>query len=133
VDPDGSPQALAVLNHIWAIYRGLPPKAVDSQTTASLNTLSQERNLRLLESEASLPRIFWPILAMGAVMTTVLGLLLHLHNGKVRVLTVALLAGTMALCLWLIVELNYPFTGEVSVAAAPFYEHAIYVIKSLPR
>ncbi len=46
-------------------------------------------------------------------------------------ITIALLTGTIVLCLWLVLEINHPFTRDVSVFPDPL--HAIYVINSLPR
>jgi hypothetical protein len=132
LDRDGSPQALAALNEIWTIYRGLPPNSVDSATTASLNDLSKERNLRLLEEEATLPSLLWIILVVGAMITIAFGMILHMKNVQLHVITIALLTGTIVLCLWLIVEINHPFTGDIRVSADP-YEHAIYVINTLSR
>jgi hypothetical protein len=129
---DGSPDALAVLNQIWTIYRGVPPTAVDSDMTATLNELSKDRDLRLLHAQASLPNIFWTILVFGAVITIFSGLILHMKNTRLHVVTIALLTATIVLCLWLIIELNRPFTGDLSVSPDP-YQHAIYVINSLPR
>jgi hypothetical protein len=129
LDPNGSPHILAVVNQIWTIYRGLPPNSVDSDTTAILLELGKEHNLRLQDTEAILPGIFWIILVVGAVITIAFGIILHMKNVQFHVITIALLTGMIVLCLWIIVEINH---GDASIAPA-LYEHAIYVINSLPR
>jgi hypothetical protein len=44
----------------------------------------------------------------------------------------ALLAGLIAICIWMIAMINHPFGGEVHVSTAAF-QHAIHVIEGLPR
>jgi hypothetical protein len=43
----------------------------------------------------------------------------------------ALLTALLTSCLWLIVLINHPFSGEVQVPADAF-QQALYVINSLP-
>ena len=124
--------ALAAINTMWSIYRGLPPDKVDSHTTDSLDNLTTQRAIRLQSNVAGLPAVLWLGLVFGGVVTTAFALVLHMNNIQLHAALTALLAGLIATCIWMIVMINHPFAGEVQVSTAAF-QHAIYVIDNLPR
>jgi membrane protein implicated in regulation of membrane protease activity len=129
---EGSPQALAVINQVWTIYRGLPSTSVDSSTTTALDELSQARAARLLANEASLPAPFWFVLVVGAAITICFCLVLHMVDIRLHAGMTALLTGLLAMCIWLIVAINQPLAGDLHVSPDAF-EYALHVINNLPR
>ncbi len=80
-----------------------------------LYNLSKLRDERLLELESTLPGIIWGVLIIGAIITLLFSTLLGTENillhGLLKSLFVILIASTF----FLIIELDYPFTGEISV------------------
>jgi hypothetical protein len=132
LESEGSPRAIAVINQVWTIYRSLPPTAADAYTTTALNELSQQRAARLLANQTSLPGPFWVVLVMGAAITICFCLILRMENVRLHAGMTALLAGLIAMCLWLIVVINHPLAGDLHISPGAF-EYALYVINNLPK
>ncbi len=128
---DGSPRATQVINEIWAIYQSVPRSEVDSNTTIFLTNLSEQRAIRL-QSNESLSGAFGIVLVVGAVCTIAFCLVLHMEDARLHAGMTVVLTALIASCLWLILEINQPFVGSVSVSPEAF-EHALHVLDTLPR
>jgi hypothetical protein len=132
LEQEERPTTLAALNNVWRIYRSLPSTAVDPHTTDSLDTLSAQRAIRLHANQTAMPDVLWVTLLLGAVVTVGFGIILHMKNVYFHATMTALLTVLLTTCLWLIVLINHPFSGEVHVSTDAF-QQALYVINSLPR
>ena len=132
LEQEESTGAEASINRIWSIYRSLPPSQVDPRTTESLDNLSTQRAVRLESNVAALPDVLWFGLVLGAVVTISFGLILHMENVQLHATMTALLTGLIATSIWMILMINHPFAGDISVTTAAF-QHAIHVIDTLPR
>jgi len=128
---DGSPQAQTAIDEVWATLQGLPRGAADSNTTVFLSNLSQQRAIRL-QSNDTLPSVFVVVLLAGAALTISFCLILHMEDIRLHAGLTAILTGMIAICLWLILEMNHPYAGSLAVTPEAF-EHAIHVIDGLPR
>jgi CHASE3 domain sensor protein len=124
---DAADQALA---DVWRTSGTLQPRAAYATAETLLSDLSTARTQRILASQAALPVLFWVVLVGGSLITLAFAFLLYMENSRVHALMVALLAGMIALCLWLIFEVNHPFAGAVQVPKDAF-EHALQVIEAL--
>lgn len=80
-----------------------------------LYNLSKLRDERLLELESTLPGIIWGVLIIGAIVTILLSTLLGTENLWMHALLKSLFVILIASTFFLIIELDYPFTGEISV------------------
>jgi hypothetical protein len=127
-----APQALTISTHLWILFRRLPPSTMDAEMLRSLDFLSEQRVARLLESQNSLPGIFWFVLVVGAIMTISFSFILRVANPRLHIFMVLLLTCAITLCLWLIILMNNPFVGTMQVSSAPL-KYALYVIDTLPR
>jgi hypothetical protein len=78
-----------------------------------------------------MPDVLWLALVIGAVVTVCFSLILHMKNLYFHAAMTALLTALLTTCLWLIVLINHPFSGEVSVPTDAF-QQALYVINNLP-
>lgn len=116
------------LNAVWDVWRRARPPDPDRRASYDaalerLHALEQQRHLRHLAVESTLPGIFWPVLIIGALITIAFSYLFRMQ----RFLTQALITGTVttlvAGALFLIVSLNQPFTGIEIVSQEPF-DHA---------
>jgi hypothetical protein len=132
LEREESKDALAAINTVWSIYRSLPPSQVDLHTTESLDDLSALRAVRLQSNVAALPDVLWLGLVLGAVVMICFCLILHMKNVQYHAALTALLAGLLAMGLWMILVINHPFAGDVHVSTDAF-RHAMFVIDSLPR
>ncbi|HEX8036497.1 MAG TPA: DUF4239 domain-containing protein [Ktedonobacterales bacterium] len=127
-----SKDALARINMMWSIYRSLPPGSVDPHTSESLDNLSAQRAARLQSNVAALPGALWVGLVLGGVVTICFSLILYTENVRFHAALTALLTGLIATSLWMILVINHPFAGDLHVSTDAF-QHAIYVIDSVPR
>jgi hypothetical protein len=120
-----------VIAGLWSTYGKLQPAGAYAQAATLLSDLSIARTQRILSSYAVLPNVFWIVLIGGALVTVIFALVLYMENAPIHALMVALLAGILALTLWLIFEVNHPFAGAVQVPKDAF-EHALHVLAAMP-
>jgi hypothetical protein len=95
-----------------------------------LHQLEQQRHMRHLASEATLPPFFWPILIAGGALTIGFSYFLRLANLSIQIAMTAVLAALIAGILFLILSLDHPFTGQVQVDREPF-RHALQQFNAL--
>jgi hypothetical protein len=119
-----------VIAALWSTYDKLRPPGAYEQAATLLSDLSTNRTLRILSSQAVLPALFWVVLVGASVITLIFCFVLFMENAPVHALMSALLAGIIALSLWLILELNHPFDGGVQVPKDAM-EHALHVLQSM--
>jgi len=79
-----------------------------------LETLSNLRHERLSEMESSLPDIVWAALIVGAFVSILFSILLGAERFWLHALLISMLAIILATAFYLIIELDYPFMGELS-------------------
>lgn len=130
INPGASSEGDQIIGDLWHSYDKLHPPSDYANAATLLTDLSTARTQRILSSQAALPSLFWVVLVGGALITLISAFVLYMENAAVHALMVALLAGIIALCLWLILELNHPFAGAVQVPKDAF-EHALYVIEHM--
>jgi ABC-type multidrug transport system permease subunit len=114
------------------LFRQLPSSTINPEMLRSLDYLSEERVARLMESQNSLPGIFWFVLTVGAIMTISFSFILRVADVRLHIFMVLLLTCSITLCLWLIIVMNDPFVGTMQVSSDPL-KYALYVIDTLPR
>ncbi len=120
-------QARDALEAIWTIHRQIHsnegnPEVRDDALFATLNTLGNERRIRLLESHNDLPALMWVLLAGGAIVTIGFTLFFRVPNFRAHLLMAGMFAGLLAFVLFLIIELDSPFSGEIRVQPTAFQQ-----------
>lgn len=115
-----SRRARDALNELWQAYLEVQPRTIHERTFYSesvrhLNELTEARRLRLLASRDSLPLILWFMLAFGGITTVGFTYFFGLKNLRAQILMTAALAATIAFVLFVVLAMDYPFTGDVSV------------------
>ena len=78
-----------------------------------LENLSNLRHERLSEMESSLPGIVWAALIVGAFVAILFSTLLGAERFWLHALLISMLAIILATAFYLIIELDYPFIGEL--------------------
>lgn len=122
--PHTTPDAL---NPIWSIYRNA--KASDSAMDR-LHDLEQQRHLRHLAGEASLPSVFWPLLVGGGLITIGSSYFFVMRSPRAQYIKTAMLTIVIAGVLFLIYTLNLPFTGQMPVSKDPF-KHVLLIFRAM--
>jgi hypothetical protein len=130
-----SQQAWSALQKLWEIYRGADPprderaKIFYSESLRQMNNLSDGRRTRLFASQGQVPTLMWVLLWLeGAI---ILGFTYFFGVRSIRsqcLMTIAL-ALVVSLNLFLIQELDQPFSGLAQISAAPL-EQELARIKS---
>jgi hypothetical protein len=132
---EDSPRAWSYLNQLWAAVRDTAPhtpreEALYAQLLTEMHDLSNERKLRLLSSREGIPPVMWVVLVTGGIITVAFTYFFGVKSALTQALMTAALAGTVALNLYLIEAINYPFTGDVRVQPEAFHQ-ALRVFEQL--
>jgi tryptophan-rich sensory protein len=124
---EGRPSAEArqAYLRIWEVFRGVDPqgereKALYSEVLYTVNVLSDSRRTRLLDSEDSLPPVMWAALYAGGFITIAFTYLFQLRNYRLQAAMTVGVVAVVSLALYLVIALNQPFTGIVTVDSEPF-------------
>jgi cation transporter-like permease len=80
-----------------------------------MRDLADARRDRLLEAEQGLPAILWVVLITGGIIVVTFTYLFGLESTLVHVFMVAALALIIALVLFTVAALNYPFKGDITI------------------
>ena len=120
-----SPKAWAILDEIRANMQGFKPttdaqQVLYEQGLQHVNDLSDARGERLLDAEEGLPRILWVVLIVGGVEVVGFTYLFGLESTSVHVLMVASLTLVVALVLFTVAALDYPFEGDIRIGPEAF-------------
>lgn len=115
------------LEALYGVFQGYNPKSTSEQTfynesVERLNDVTAQRRLRILAATQRLPALLQVLTYGGAVVVMLVTLLYGVENLKVQLLFVGTIALLVGLSLTLVLVLDYPFAGEVSVSPKPFME-----------
>ena len=120
-----STRAWAILDEMSGSILALEP-ATESERLLydhelqRLHELADAREQRLLQANAGLPTILWAVLLIGGVIVVAFTYLFGLQSTLVHTLMVAALALTIALVLFTVGALDYPFKGDIRVRPDAF-------------
>ena len=107
------------MNILWLNIVRIQPKSPQEQALYNkilrdIENLSVLRNTRLLDIDASLPDMFWVAIIIGAIIAISYSVLLGAEKLWLHALLTSMLAIIIATTIFLILELDYPFIGELS-------------------
>lgn len=119
-----SEQANAALIDLWHTYTDMQElnqsSALYSESLTQLNEITNDRRLRLLDSENRIPTLMWAMLLAGGVIIVVFTYLFAVKTFWHHAAMVVMLSGMIAFAVFLIFALNGPFAGNVKVQPTPF-------------
>jgi hypothetical protein len=95
-------------------------KIVHAEVLRSLDTVLEQRRLRLQAVSTGLPAALWAVVLVGAVINGLLTYLFWVENLWLHAALVALLAVFIAALVFLTAAMDNPFRGEFSVSAEAF-------------
>jgi hypothetical protein len=87
---------------------------------SQLDELDEGRALRLLEVREGLPPILWAVLIVGGVLTVSFTYLFGMETSWLHMLAVAALAMIVALTIYSIAVLDFPFNSDLRVGPEAF-------------
>jgi hypothetical protein len=107
----------AVIVH--AAHTGGEP-AIVPEMLYQLDQVTQARRARLSDAAGIIPDVIWLFLVGGAVVTVLFTFFFGSSSLIAQILMNGLLSGLVFVALWVIAEINFPFTGPVHVTPQPF-------------
>ena len=85
-----------------------------------VDALADARRERMVEAEEGIPAVLWAVLVLGGIITVGFTYLFGLENTWSHRLMVAAVAGVIALVLFTIGSLEYPFSGGTRIGPEAF-------------
>jgi hypothetical protein len=109
-----------IVQKIWKSYGSYTPKSMTDEvffkeSVHKLNSLGEMRRMRLLDSRNGLPSLLWSVLIIGGVITVMFVFFFGTENFRAQLVMTVLLAALIALILFTILALDFPFTGAMSI------------------
>lgn len=120
--PDQGWKPLRELNHAIVTIQpqNLGEAVIQAELLKTWNELYEARSSRLSAVEGHIPGVVWWIAFLGATITTGYSYFFGYESFGVHIAMTGTLAATLAMVLVLIIALDWPFRGEISVTPAPF-------------
>jgi hypothetical protein len=120
--PDQGWKPLRELNGAIATIQpqNLGEAVIQAELLKTWNNLYVTRSSRLSAVQGHVPDVVWWIVFFGAAITTGYTYFFGYQNFAMHMAMTGTLAATLALVVVLIIALDYPFRGEISVTPDPF-------------
>ena len=117
---NSSPKAWELLDEIRAEVQNFQPstpaqQVLYEQGLERVHELADARRERLLDADQGLPAILWVVLIIGGIVVVGFTYLFGLDSTVVHLLMVAALALIIALVLFTVAELDFPFSGGIRI------------------
>ena len=110
---------------IWKMYGSYQPKTETEriffeETVKKLNEAGELRRQRILDSGEGLHPILWFVLITGGLITLMFPIFFGTENIETQIVMNAMLAALIALILFTILILDFPFSGSVCITPNSF-------------
>jgi len=106
---------------IVTMHPANPGEAViEAELLKTLNMLYSARGSRLSAVQGHIPEVIWWVIFLGGAITTGYTYLFGFHNFRMHVITTAAVSTSLVLVVVLIIALDWPFRGKVSVTPDAF-------------
>jgi hypothetical protein len=114
-----------LLGHMSAELAGFEPTTMGQNVNKgemmrAMNDLIKGRRSRILAAGEHLPDVVWQILILGGMVAVAYTYLFGAKTYKIHLAITGLISASIALVFVLIITLDYPFRGEVSVSSEAF-------------
>ena len=95
---------------------------IEAEFLRVLNELYKAREARLTAAAGHIPVVIWWIIAIGGAFTTAFTYLFGFESFRLHLTMTGAVATSLSLVVVLIVALDWPFRGEVSVAPEAYVD-----------
>jgi hypothetical protein len=95
-------------------------KIAHAEVLRSLDTVVEQRRLRLQAVSTGLPAALWCVVLVGALINGIITYMFWIDNLKLHAVLVATLATFVAVLIFLTAAMDNPFRGEFSVSSEAF-------------
>jgi hypothetical protein len=120
-----SPQGWDLIDDIRATLQEVEPQSeaereLYAEGLDQVQRLADARRMRLVQAEEGMPAVLWAVLVFGGVVTVGFTYMFGLSNAWAHRLMVLSLAAVIALALFTIWALEYPFSGGARLPTEAF-------------
>jgi cytochrome b subunit of formate dehydrogenase len=120
-----SPQAQNTADELRDRIQKLDPQTMAEQALyarmlTNVDELEENRGLRLLQSNEGVPPFLWIVLVITGIITVAFTYLFEIESPRRHMLLVAALAVVVALSLYTVRIIEYPFAGDVQASPEAF-------------
>lgn len=112
-------------NHLMGRLRKIDPQTpkqeiVYAESLRRLNDVSDRRSERMLAGRSQMPGLLWVVLVLGAFMVVGFSFLFRMDHQGIQIVVSGALSVLIALLLFLILELSFPFSGATGIGPTAF-------------
>ena len=124
-----SQRAHELLKNIWIAYSSYEPKTESekiflAESVRKLNETGELRLLRLMDSRTGIHPILWLVLIIGGLATIMFTFFFGTENLAAQILMAVMLALVISLILFMVLLLDFPFTGALNISPYAFEQIA---------
>lgn len=123
-DRASEPQAQAALAEMWTIYTSMGPEdrenALYGPSIERLSQLDDSRRQRLRASVRDVPAVVWLMFYCGGVLAVVMVFFFGVRRDWLQRIIVSVLAGVVALSVFLVTSFEKPFSGDAAIRPDAF-------------
>jgi hypothetical protein len=94
--------------------------AIYGETLRAFNTLAEYRRLRLVAVSSGLSGVMWAVIWGGAAISIGVAYFFKLDDAKLHALLIALMAGFLAIVIFMIIINDKPFYGYFNISTDPY-------------
>jgi hypothetical protein len=119
------PQGNQLVDSMWKATQGTKLSSQNEQAAfgtllSTLNSLTEHRRIRIMQSREMLPRILWAVLIAGGIITVSAACFFGVPNFRFHLLQVMVLSFLISLVLVAIADIDRPYQGNVRVMPTGF-------------
>jgi hypothetical protein len=116
----GSPRVGQALSALYTAVLAIDPSTPRESTImgallTELDIVTEGRRTRLVLASGVVPEVLWAVLFAGAVVTLAFTFFFGTRSVRAQSMMSGMLGGVTFMALFVVVEIDYPFTGPVSV------------------
>lgn len=128
------PRTEDALNRLWVSFHAVAPQspveqAYYAESLKRLGDIVDARRQRLFTSGVAIPGPLWTTLLAGGVITIGFTYFFGVANIRAHALMVIALSAIIGLALFLVLSLDFPFSGDIRVRPSAMHE----VLRELPH
>lgn len=114
-----------IIQQLWSTTNSIEATTPNQQISLShaldqISALSQDRHIRQMQSQASLPPILWAVLICGGAITVIAAGLIGSDSPRLHFILVVALSLIVTLVLVAIADIDGPFQGSVHIQSNAF-------------
>ena len=123
----GSDKAHDAFEKLFALYTAYSPQNKReeiflSESVINLNLLGELRRTRIFDAGQGLHPVLWAVLIVGGIFTVVFTFFFGSENHRAQIMMTSLLSALIAMILYTILVMDFPFTGKMGIKPAALHQ-----------